>query len=299
MRTNDMEGKYARIFLWDMEFASNETRTLHVGYILPMSVAASTTRKVSHPGKGPHSPQYEKPWHVRTEACMVVFISYITETGQSWAGPIEEATFRFSNNVFEHCLRKFPEYVGGNPADLAPGAKVLDEEFSSANVEPIAGGGFVFGMKLGAVYPRVLPGGWKPAYIPDAPADGPKPQYEPDGIAWRFKNYKPGTPLTFAYYLLGFPETVADCDPWVRRVLGKAPTKGEVLELREMVAAFFGVAPKTASVRRLVEQQVWYEPQSKLGESELSQSRKAVLERLRAIADRQNGSVDPAAPYNR
>jgi hypothetical protein len=286
---NDLQGKYARIFLWDMEFAANETKTLHVGYILPMSVAASTTRKVSDTDKGPHRPQYEKPWHVRTEACIVVFFSYVTETGRSWAGPIEKATFRFSNNTFEHCLRQFPEYVGGNAADLPAGTKVPDKESSSASVGPMAGEGFVFGMKLGAVYRRILLDGWKPAYIPEVPAGRPKPPYEPDGIAWNFDNYKPGTPLDFAYYLLGFPETVADCDPWVRCVLGKAPAKSDVLELREIAAAFFGVAPHTASVKHLVEAQVWYEPRSKLSESELSEARRAVLERLRTIADGHNG----------
>ena len=110
----DIRNKYPDLFLWDMTFAAGETKTLHVGYILPMSFAGGTTRKLDDPEKI-LNPQYEKPWHARIEGCMVVFFSYITETGQSWAGPIEKATFRVRNTVFEDGLRRFPEYRGRQP----------------------------------------------------------------------------------------------------------------------------------------------------------------------------------------
>ena len=281
----DPQGKYANIFLWDMEFAAGETKTLHVGYILPMSVAAYTTRKVADPEKILDPPQYEKPWHARIAACEIVFFSYITETGQSWAGAIEKATFRVRSNGFEHCLRKFPEYVGGNPADLPPGVEIPGEDPSTTIAGSMADLGFVFGMKLGTVYPRISPEGFKTTYIPEIPSGDPKPQYEPDGIIWKFENYKPGPPLSFTYYLLGFPETASDCDSWVRRVLGKTPTKADVLELREIVAAFLGVAPQTASVKRFTEQQIWWNPQSKVSESELSEPKRAILARIKRIAE--------------
>ena len=57
--------------------------------------------------------------------------------------------------------------------------------------------------------------------------------------------------LEFKYYLVGFPERAADCDPWVRQMLGKTPTKGDVRELREILAAFYGIAPRTALVNDL------------------------------------------------
>ena len=103
-----------------------------------------------------------------------------------------------------------------------------------------------------------------------------------------------GRRWNFTYYLVGFPETAADCEPWVRQVLGKTPTKADVLELREITAAFFGVAPQIASVKRLAQQQVWYNPQSKLRESELSGPRRAVLARLTTIADGQKNA--PGSP---
>ena len=35
----------------------------------------------------------EKPWHAMSKGCIVEHFNYITETGCSWAGPIEKATF--------------------------------------------------------------------------------------------------------------------------------------------------------------------------------------------------------------
>ena len=73
-------------------------------------------------------------------------------------------------------------------------------------------------------------------------------------------------------------------------MLGKTPTKGDVRELREILAAFYGVAPRTASVKRFVEQQVWFNPQSKASESMLSEPRRAVLARLEVIANKQENA---------
>lgn len=272
----DPQSKYAHVFLWDMEFAAGQTRTLHVGYLLPMSFAAFTTRKMDDPMKALAPPQYEKPWHARIEACMVMHFSYITETGQSWAGSIEHATFRVRNTGFEHSLRKLPEYVGANPADLPAGVELPEEALMD---------GFVFGLKLGTVWPKILPAGWKASYIPEISPGEPKPSHEPDGIQWHFQDYKPGPRLEFTYYLVGFPATAADCGPWVRCVLGNTRNKADVLELREITAAFFGVPPQTAAVQRLAEQQVWYNPQSTVREAELSESQRAILARLLAIAD--------------
>lgn len=75
----------------------------------------------------------------------------------------------------------------------------------------------------------------------------------------------------------------------MRQVLGKTPTKGDVLDLREILAAFYGIAPQTASVKRLVEQQIWFDPRSKASEATLSVPRRAVLASLEAIANEQDG----------
>jgi hypothetical protein len=282
---NDSKSPFGHMFLWDMEFAGKETKKLHVGYLLPISFAAGTTRKSLDPKRALDPPKYEKPWHPRVDLCAVVFFSYITETGQSWAGPIQQATFRVNTNVFEHCIRQFPEYVGGNPADLPANVEIPDQDPYADNGPPTAGPVFVLGLKLGTFYSRISPDGWKSTYIPELAPGKAKPPNDPDGIVWRFENYRPSAPLRFTYYLVGIPETVADCDPWVRRVLGKTPRKGDLLELREIAAAFYGVPPQAATAKRFAEQQIWYNPQSKSTEPELSEPRRAVLARLKAMAE--------------
>ena len=262
-----------------------------IGRSDPGSIPSNTDGAIDNPNT--IQPE-EKLWRIGTTVCVVVGFSYITETGQSWAGPIEKATFRVENTVFEHCLRRCPIYVGGDAEDIPPGTAIPGEGRSLVEEMDTAIFGYGIGLKLGAVYPQISPGGWGPTYIPELPPGGPRPKYEPDGIVWKFENYKPGTYLEFKYYLVGFPERAADCDPWVRQMLGKTPTKGDVRELREILAAFYGIAPRTASVKRFVEQQVWFNPQSKGSESVLSEPRRAVLACLEVIANKQQN----AAPQN-
>ena len=281
----DQKDHLVDIFLWDMDFAPNEKKTLHVGYIMPMSFAEYTTAISETPKIAFNPPKVELPaWQPRIQASVVVGCSYVTETGKSWAGPIEKARFRFIGAEFEEYFRQQP--LGGDSAETPPDHGTPDE---SSSEEPGSADddGFVVGMKFGTVCRRISPDGWKPMYLRGHSPSEANPSREPDGIGWEFDNYKPGPPLQFVFYLVGFPQTPAECDPWVRQVLGQAPGKAAVLELRETVAAFFGVAPQAASVRALVEKQFWYDPKSSIRESQLSEAKKAVLARLSKIADEQ------------
>jgi hypothetical protein len=275
----DRQDKLAHIFLWDMSFAPNETKTLYVSYILPMSFLANTTNKEGLVAVF-YGRSAVRPWQSRIEACITLYCTYVTETGKSWAGPIENARFRFVNRGFERDLRKLPEVIEDNSPE--PSSQ-KDRSAESANDM-----GFVPGMKFGTVYLRILPEGSKPAARGDAPLGQTPSAENADGIGWEFENYKPGEPLVFVYYLLNFPQTPAECDPWVRQVLGKEPAKADILELREVLAAFFGVPPQTGPVRRIVEKEVWYSAKSKLTESQLSETQRAILSRLSRIADTQS-----------
>ena len=271
-----------------MAFAAGETITLDVGYLLPMSFAANSTRRVTDPQRMLEEPKYEKPWHKKVETCMVVFFYYVTETGQSWAGSIEKASFRVNNSLFEYSLRKMPEFVGGNPDDLPPGVDIPDDP---ALTDHMARTGYVWGMKLGTVYPDFAPAGWKPSRNVSGLVPPVNQELIPSDIVWQFENHKPGLPLSIAYYQLAFPQKPAECDRWVQQVLGKTATKAEILELREIVACFYGVPPQTGSARRFVEQQIWYKPQSKVKESDLDELCQSVLAKLMTMAnDRKHGT---------
>jgi hypothetical protein len=281
----DRDDKLAHIFLWDMDFSPNEEKTLHVSYILPMSFAATSTNKDALKA-GFDKSVYVRPWQPRIESCFTFYFIYVTETGKSWVGPIEHATFRFMNKEFEKDLRHFPDVLGSSSIEPAPEKEPQME--TSKDTDSMIDLGFVPGMKFGTFCAHITPEGWKAASEADAPPGHATSLERADGISWDFENYKPGEPLDFSYYFLNFPQTPANCDSWVRLILGKTPAKADILELREVLAAFFGVAPKTGQVRRIAEKEVWYNPKSKLNESQLSETQRAILSRLTRLAEAQN-----------
>ena len=103
--------------------------------------------------------------------------------------------------------------------------------------------------------------------------------------SWEYRNVQglgasSLSPTTF----VAIPRTAADCESWVRHVLGKTPNKADVAELRDIAAAFYGIAPKSASAKKFVEQQIWYHPKDGLREAQLDEEQRAVLTRLDSIA---------------
>ena len=258
---NDTQRKLSHIFLWDMEFKPEETKTLHVTYELQMSVAATSTCKDELLKSG-NAFNVEKIWHASLETCIVEWFQYVTETGKSWAGPIEKATFRVEVESLVSCLNKRP---------------LLPPEFEPPIPRPEVPGGWGDPMnipvKMGPLYQDIsLQGGKR------------DPDY--GTITWEYKNYKPGPPLRFMFYIVSLPRTAADCDYWVLHVLGRKPKKADVLEMREIAAAFYGIAPKSESAKRFVERQKWYHPKKDLQEKQLTDEQQAVLKRLTAIAQK-------------
>jgi hypothetical protein len=168
---------------------------------------------------------------------------------------MESATFRVETVGLEWCLEKRPMMDIDLPV-VEPGQM---------------GWEFTFPMKTGCLYKSVSP-------------EGGKHDADDGNRTWQYKNYKPGPPLRFIYYVVAIPRTAADCDRWVRRVLGDKPRKADAAELREIAAAFFGITPRSESAKKFAEQQVWYHPKTGLKEAELSEEQKSVLKRLDAIA---------------
>ncbi len=250
---NDSEEKFSRLFVWDMTFDAAETKILHVVYRLRMSEAISSTRK--HLTTQQALPRYEKRWHAALEMCFVEHFHYVTETGKSWAGIIEHATFRVETGL-EECLRERPA-LRSEPPEPQPDQPDWSQPFTIP-------------MKAGAVYHNVSP-------------DGGKYDSDHGTITWEYRNCKPAEPLRFIYYVVAIPRTAADCETWVRHVLGRKPNKTDVAELREIAAAFYGLAPKSASAKKFVEQQIWYHPKDGLRETGLSEEQRAILTKLDSI----------------
>ena len=249
---NDSEKKFSRLFLWDMAFDPAETKVLHVAYRLGMSQGYSSTRKDQET-----LPRYEKRWHAALELCFIESFYYVTETGKSWAGPIEHAKFTVETAGLEYCLKHRPM----RNYDL-PNPKTAQEEWEYATTIPMIGGAF---------YQSIEPDG--------GTFDG-----KTGTTTWEYRNYKPGEPLYFTYHFVAIPRTAADCESWVPYILGKKPSKADLAELREIAAAFYGIAPKSDSAQKFVKQQAWYHPKDGLQEAKLNEEQRAVLARLDAIA---------------
>ncbi len=248
---SDSEKKFSRLFLWEMAFDAAETKVLHVVYRIGMSEGRIPTRKEVA------APHYDKKWHAALDTCIVEHFHYVTETGKSWAGPIECATFRVETAGLEYCLKQRP---------------LLDFDLRKPKTEQERWEyEYMFPVKAGAVYQHIEPDGWKG----DA---------KEGTTSWEYRPYKAGPPIAFLYYVVAIPRAATDCDFWVRHVLGKKPDKGDLAELREIAAAFYGIAPKSESAKKFVEQQVWYHPKVGLQEAKLNDEQRAVLARLDAMA---------------
>ena len=243
----DSERKFSRLFLWDMTFQPTETKVLHVAYELGVSGGIGTTNRGGPTGK------HEKGWHTALETTVFEYFTYVTETGKSWAGPIEHATFRVQASALEKCLDR-KVLFNWELAEPKHDHKSWDD---------------VFPLRTGSVYKAISPKGWK-----DSRGER----------IWEYTNYKPGAAIECVYFVVAIPRTAADCDSWVLHVLGKTPSKIDVAELREIAAAFFGIEPRGKSAKEFVERQRWYHPTKGLQESQLNEEQRAILTRLDAIA---------------
>ena len=173
-----------------------------------------------------------------------------------------------------------------NPADLPAGTELPVEDPYAGSTGSMAELGFVFGLKLGTLYRRVSPEGWKRGYMTDLQPGQPEPAYLPDAIVWRFGNYKPESPLQATYIswvslsfraiaILGWDVC------WARRREKKtcSKTRNRRSFLRSPATnpirqAFCGTAGVVQSAKQDAE-------------SQLSESQRAVLNPLSAIADNE------------
>lgn len=254
-RHQEPPAKYRELLMWDMAFSPLEEKVLRVGYILPMSVAVATTANQKEGPSENSAPRYGRPWYAMLEPCVFEQLTYITETGNSWKVPIEKATFNIANDGTSFWMSR-------------------RSEFFLAAVDPPLGGSEpqrLYRMKVGLTYLQQSAGDWKH-------------DSENGCMTWNIRNYKPGTPIRFSWFGTCLPGEAGECDSIVRQLMGTHPQEAEVLELSEIVGAFYGMAPKTDLVKKFVKRQVWYHPKDGLRRSELTDEQRATLTRLEVIA---------------
>jgi hypothetical protein len=276
---HDSQQKFGHLFLWTMQFAPHETRTLHVSYDIPASERLWSTRRKDweiltgqthgKPGVGTvmslDAPNPELAW---LQVGFLHWYSYVTATGASWAGDIERADFHVRFGLADEALREAAQRQMRGEADspqqgmpprvdpgpllvwlcLAPsGAQVPMDERAKSMAE-----------KLGV--------DWPPLPLPDA--------YD-----WHFAPFTPGPEIAIGWLTTFLPATAAG----VRTMWRQPESTGQpsIADLHDLVraalAAWHGVAPEDDATRNLLEQLIWYAPVAGRTEADLPDEVKAQL----------------------
>ena len=212
----DREKKLNNLFLWDLEFKAGETKNLRVSYAMPISMTlASSTKDQSEESN-------TQPWLKGLETCMLEIFGYVTETGQSWSGSIDEATFRVYTKGFDDYLLERPAMEGVTEEDRAEYLKQM----------PV----------WRPVVCRIMePSGWK---------------MTKQGF-WeiQIKDYRADENLLFQYFILSIPQTHEDA----RRVIKMhgLDVSGRK-NLADIMREFNGTKTKNQRIEKFLSNQVWH-----------------------------------------
>jgi hypothetical protein len=239
-----------------MTFQADEVRELNVAYEIPMAVALVDTRKDQ--GIEIRRISYSKKWYSELEMAIAEGLDYVTETGQSWAGPIEHAKF-------EVHVREFERYLADRCIVETKEPKADHERGKTY---------FDWHIKNRLIHRAVGPDGWK----------------EKDGVlTWDFTNYRPEEGIGVGYTLTILPKTPESVPSFVKSVLGDKPSKEDLNALREIYLAWWGISPKSESVRRFVSNQRWYVSKDGMTADKLTAEQKAVIAALERCSTANNG----------
>ena len=243
---------YSAIFTWTIGFQARETKTLIVQYRIPMSMTLGSPSKR---GIGAMPTRTEKhPWMALLTCSMLEIIGYTTETGSSWSGNVEKATFTVYTDPFEKYLNHrglLEQKVADLPADAQ---ETMKNSFPIQQVW---------------WFREIQPLGWLPVE---------------NGIRWTYKDYKPKDPITLRYFLLQFPRLSSEVGPWVDAILRSIPDPhqqaAELAVARQILLATYGQEPTDKAAKAFAENAIWYSPRKDFAISDLNKDQQAVLAEL-------------------
>jgi hypothetical protein len=124
----DKKKKFSNIFLWDMTFQPKEEIELVVSYTMQGYLGLASTRM----NKDRYWEKRMRPHYLQIlEMAVGEGNMYVTETGKSWAGKIEKATFRIVPFDFEKYLSQRGAFEGER-AESKRGKDVQIDIFATA-----------------------------------------------------------------------------------------------------------------------------------------------------------------------
>lgn len=241
---------------WPMKFEPRQTRLLKVQYRLPMSESLAATSKRGT-DSGP-SNETGNPWLDSSllTGCLVEFAGYTTETGSSWAGNVERASFRLSTAQFERYLDQRALYDCLPPGVLDDESELDDDKASMRSVVS----------RHVWWYREIKPEGWRATE---------------DGVQWDYKDFKPKDPIGIRYYLTFFPRVPGEVDAWIDDLCKAVPDRkmspDDLAMIRQVFLATYGQEPKDDAVRKFAEDQAWFRPRKDFSLSNLTPDQRAIL----------------------
>ena len=99
-------------------------------------------------------------------------------------------------------------------------------------------------------------------------------------VTWEFRNYRPGNAIGVVYTLSILPKKPEAVPSFAKLLLGNRPSQEDLSDLGEIYLAWWGIAPKSKSVRQFVSNQRWYTPKDGMTADKLTAEQRAVVAAL-------------------
>lgn len=244
-------GEFGAVFVWKMNFAPRESRTLKVNYHIPMSMGLVSSERDEQATKS------SRPTGVLAQELVVLaqmeMAGYITSTGSSWSGNVETATFTVYTTPFERYFER-RGITEENTADLSTEEA---ERFKSS-----------FPVQHPWWFRQITPAGWNQVK---------------GGVQWQYKDFKPKDPIEIHYYMTQLPSRPEEVGPFLEQALRGVEKRDRAVELkkiRQLLLATYGEEPRDSAVREFAAEQLWYAPRKDFSAENLTPSQRAVVRKV-------------------
>ncbi|MFL6313635.1 MAG: hypothetical protein ACJ71W_16165 [Terriglobales bacterium] len=251
--------EFAALFVWRMNFAPNENKTLSVRYHIPISMGlVSLAKDEKHFQSISESPALQF-----LDNGILEMAGYITSTGSSWSGTVKTATFTVITEPFEHYLDR-----RGVSEESEKKLRGFSDEDAAQPKNP-------FPVQHPWWFRKITPDGW-------TKVEG--------GVQWRYTDFKPKDPIDVRYYLTQFPHLLDEVNSFVDGLLASGSSGQDLERVRQIVLATYGKEPEDITAKEFAHAQLWYTPRNDFSIEHLTQGQKAVLMMLDArIAREKSG----------
>lgn len=252
--------EFAALFVWRMNFAPKENKTLSVRYHIPVSMGlVSLAKDEKHFQSIPESPASRF-----LDNGILEMAGYITSTGSSWSGTVKTATFTVITEPFE---RYFERRGVSEESEKNAGGFSDEEAAQPKNPFPVQHPWW---------FRKITPDGW-------TKVEG--------GVQWRYTDFKPKNPIDVRYYLTQFPHLPGEVNSFVDGLLAAGSSGQDLERVKQIVLATYGKEPEDIMAKGFAHAQLWYTPRDDFSIERLTQAQKAVLMMLDArIAREKLGS---------